>query len=148
VSARGAAVELDDITRRLDDVGVLMLSTERDRQLDLRHAAWRDGYERGRLAGYDEGWAAAKDHNEREHQAVAARVLETPQQSIARRLTAAAAGSRRDAAEHWRKRWAELHRLSRDEKFIREAYMVEDPLKRTYEQTMALLLRARQRGAA
>ncbi|MBO0813671.1 MAG: hypothetical protein J2P30_00740 [Actinobacteria bacterium] len=126
---------------------LLELSDERDQQLALRAAAWSQGYERGRRDGYDAGWTAAEDHGEREHQAVAAVVLETPQQSASRRLTAAMAGERRDQAEHWRRRWAELYRLSRDQKFVREAYATE-PGKRGYEQTMALLLRAARTEAA
>ena len=136
-----------DITRHLDSVGLLMLSDERDAWLARTHSAQCEGYDVGRLDGYSEGWAAAEDHDERAHQAVAARVLETPQQSAARRLRAAEAGCRHDAAEHWRKRWAELYALSHNAKFLREAYS-EEPLKRSYDQTMALLLRARQRGAA
>lgn len=129
-----------------DIARVLAESRERDQQLALRLEAWRDGYGCGRVDGYSEGWAAAEDYDERVHQAVAARVLETPQQSAARRLRAAEAGCRRDAGEHWRKRWRELFALSRDEKFTREAAMTE-PLKRSYDQVVALMLRAERRGA-
>jgi hypothetical protein len=126
---------------------LLELSSERDQWLRRLLAAEREGYDRGRADGFDEGWIAAEDYDEREHQAVAARVLETPEQSVARRLRAAEAGCRRDALDHWRKRWAELYRLSRDERLIREALTTE-PLKRSYEQVMALVLRAARRSAA
>lgn len=67
--------------------------------------------------------------------------------TTSRIVAALEAGCRLEAAEHWRRRWAELYARSRDRKFVREAYQV-DPLKRDYEQTVALMLRARQAGAA
>jgi hypothetical protein len=126
---------------------LLALSDERDTWLSRVAAASCDGWDACWPVAFVAGWAAAEDHAEREHQAIAARVLETPQQSVSRRLRAAEAGCRRDAAEHWRRRWAELHRLSRDEKFVREA-RARDPYRRSYEQTMSLLLRDREQGAA
>ena len=137
-----------------DIARMLELSDERDMALQLRLAAWREGFDAGRPCGYDEGWAAAEDAAERDHQELARRVLaiahpDGPEarEDAARRVRTAEAGCRRDALDHWRKRWAELFALSRDVEFVREASMVE-PLRRNYEQVMALLLRARQRGAA
>lgn len=127
---------------------LLELSAERDLWVRRLEAEYWRGYRVGRDRAWAEGWAAAEESAEREHQAVAARVLETDQQSMARRLRAAESGSRRDAIEHWRKRWAELERLSRDQRYVREARMVDPPWRRDYAQTMALLLHDTREAAA
>lgn len=139
--------DADIITRQLDRIGLLALAGERGQWVQRLLAGERAGWDACWPVAFEAGWAAAEDFDEREHQAVAARVLQTPEQSVARRLRAAEAGCRRDALAHWRRRWSELYRLSRDERFIRDALTTE-PLKRSYEQVMALVLRAARRTAA
>jgi hypothetical protein len=95
---------LDDPDRRMQ-AALLALSDERDaavrRQLLLEQRA----FERGRLAGYSDGYTAAE-----RDMAAAWRAMTYPivhreahrRATAARCLSAAEAGSRRDAAEHER----------------------------------------------
>jgi hypothetical protein len=137
-----------DISRVLAD------SDEQDAHLALRLAAWREGWRIGYELGVQDGrqQEGAERDEAWNRAARAALAIADPRgpearDSASRRVLAAEAGCRRDAAAHWRARWAELFARSRDERFVREAQATR-LLKRSYEQTMALMLRATQRRAA
>ncbi len=137
-----------------DVAALLALSDERDRELVLRLYTWRLGYAHGYALGAQDGRLAEVTERDQAWNSLARRVLSIAmpdgpeaRESAARRLRAAEAGTRRDAAEHWRARWAELYRLSKDERFCREA-AARDPFHRDYAQTVALILRAKRLAGA
>lgn len=124
---------------------LLALSDERDRQLAMRLAAWREGWRFGYAAGYRRGREDEADETAERWRRAAVGIKEcirdTPEwkASAARRLADALSFERRDAWEHWRKRWAELHALSRDRAYVRQARTIR-PWKRSYEQNVAIML--------
>lgn len=158
LTARKVRVPETTLPKGDDIAPALALSDERDawhaHALAMRRGGYRDGYRAGSAASYAAGWAAAEDAAERAHQAAARRVFEADpgspeaRASVNRRAQAAASGCRRDALEHWRQRWAELHRLSHDERYVREALAIDPPWKRSYDQVMAVVLSAARRAAA
>ena len=141
----------------------LALSDERDRGIVRMLAAERRGYVRGwaegRAAGEEAGRAAEIAEQTAAWRLAAGTVLAAAdpsgpeaRASVHRRLTAALAGERRDAAEHWRRRWAEMYALASDPAKVRAAMAVK-PERRSYEEIMIVVLAAEQsaqprRGAA
>jgi hypothetical protein len=82
---------------------ILRLSDERDTWLRRLLGAWSDGFRAGRQAGFGEGYdQALADEEEAWQQAVRPLRPDYERASAARRLRAAEAGSRRDAAGHER----------------------------------------------
>lgn len=130
---------------------LLAISDERDRQLALRHQAWREGYSHGVEAGYQSG--RQDEHAETAQRwAQSAREIKehiagTPEYraSAERRIADAVAYERRESWAHWHRRWAELRALARDPAFVREARTVR-PRDRSYGQVMALLLADAEHG--
>ena len=141
----------------------LALSDERDRGITRTLAGERRGYGRGYADGFAAGELAGRAAEIAEQSAawqVAAGTVLTladpngpeARASVNRRLAAALAGERRDAAEHWGRRWAELLALAADPVHVRAALAVR-PEHRSYEQAMTVLLASERsaqarRGAA
>jgi hypothetical protein len=90
---------------------LLELSSERDHWLRRVLNSWRQGFRAGRESGWQEGYAA-READEKEQWAIAARLLLAAVRPVlnpaadaadaARRVRAAEAACRRDAAEHER----------------------------------------------
>lgn len=141
----------------------LALSDERDRGITRTLAGERRGYGRGYADGFAAGemaGRAAEIAEQADAWRVAAGIVlasadpagPDARASVNRRLAAALAGERRDAGEHWRRRWAELFALAADPAKVRAALAVK-PERRGYEEVMIVVLAAEQsaqprRGAA
>jgi hypothetical protein len=118
----------------------------------LRQAAWREGQRIGWRAGYEAGRADEGAERDRAWRRNAGMILarlnpDGPEarENAQRRLRAAEAGCRRDAAEHWRDYWQRMCALARDPRYVAAARALpayEGPGSggRSHEQVIVLLI--------
>jgi hypothetical protein len=140
------------ITHAPEAAALIERCADIERNEFLRQAAWREGWRAGQAAGYASGREDEGAERERAWRINAGMILvrldpDGPEarESAARRLRAAEAGCRRDAAEHWRDYWQRMYALARDPRSVAAARALpayEGPGAggRSHEQVIVLLI--------